>query len=385
VNKLIRYGALAAFVGVGAAGVAHADSATTTGGIKIKSDDGNFEAVIGGRIHFDGAIAMEDQGSDLHLSDSKKATGLFFRRVFLSLGGKLYGWEYHIDDDLSAGASGAGFNDVWISHAVFGNDQVYIGQHKPWRSLDEMASNNNLPLMERNILSANGIYGGRDYTQGLYYRYTNNGFWAGTSLYDDTKASKGAGPSYGANARVAFAPIVTKTEWFHVGLNYSFDNANGNKDGYAAMAPGYSTWYAKNGAGVTLVSFGAASGNNVNASTAAVELAGVYGPAFVEAEYGTTHQWEQANSSGATSASVQAYSVTAAYALTGESRPYDAASASYGGIRPNSVNGAWEVAVRYDHGKNKSLDAGCGLITKNATSSAPASKCSVSSITGGVN
>jgi phosphate-selective porin OprO/OprP len=82
---------------------------------------------------------------------------------------------------------------------------------------------------------------------------------------------------------------------------------------------------------------------------------------------------------------VQAYSVTAAYALTGESRPYDAASASYGGIRPNSVNGAWEVAVRYDHGKNKSLDAGCGLITKNATSSAPASKCSVSSITGGVN
>jgi len=44
-------------------GVAHADDASTTGGIKIKSSDGNFDASLGGRIHFDGLLNMPDSNA----------------------------------------------------------------------------------------------------------------------------------------------------------------------------------------------------------------------------------------------------------------------------------------------------------------------------------
>ncbi len=394
-NKLIRYSALAAFIGTGVSGLAHADSASTTGGLKIKSDDGKFEAAIGGRIHVDGSILMPDNDTDalgLSHAGGSNNSGFYFRRVFLSLTGKAYGWDYHIDEDFvgtstsvscnttsgkcsSTGGTAAGFNDVWFAHDVFGNDHLYIGQHKPWRSMDELASNNNIPLMERNIISANGIYGGRDFTQGLYYKYAKSGFWAGTSFYTDGKAGSNTGRSFGTNFRVAYAPIMEKTLWVHTGLTYSYDNVSPDGDGYSKLAPGYSTWYAKKGAGLTLVSFTGSTGNNVNGSTGTVELAGAFGPGFFQAEYGVDHQWEQVGKA----ATVDAYSVTGAWMLTGETRPYSAGDASYGGIKPDHSYGAVEMAVRYDSGKNKD-DLTCGFGPAGA-----ATKCTVSSITVGVN
>src|SRR5882757_8194911 len=140
VNKVLKYGALAVFVGVGAGAVAHADEATTTGGFKIKSSDGNFDASLGGRIHFDGLLNMPD--SNEHKIGSGAAddanSDFEFRRVFISLGGHLYGYEYRVDYDLAA----SNFQDVWIAHSLLPGGTIYIGQHKPWRSMDEIASNN---------------------------------------------------------------------------------------------------------------------------------------------------------------------------------------------------------------------------------------------------
>ena len=401
-NRIIRRTAAAIALAAGVQGLAHADTATTTGGLQIKSDDGNFEAGIGGRIQVDGALLQHDNDSNsLGISKGANASGFYFRRAFLTLTGKAYGFDYHVDEDFaggtttttattttdkttgdlatvkvaSTGGAAAGFNDVWIGHDVFGNDHVYIGQHKPWRSLDELASNNVTPLMERNILSKNGIFGGRDYTQGLYYKYDVSGFWAGTSFYTDGKAGSTTGRSFGSNARFAYAPIVSKTGWLHTGLTYSFDNVSPDGDGFGKIAPGYSTWYAYKGTGATLVSFSGSTGNNVNAGTGTAELAGAIGPVFLQGEYGLTHQWEQLGKT----ASVDAYSATIAYAITGETRPYDVGSATYGGIKPSHRYGAVELAVRYDDGRNWN-DATCAL-----NASDKASKCDISTLTVGVN
>jgi phosphate-selective porin OprO/OprP len=422
VNKLIRYSALAVFIGTGFSGAALADSASTTGGVKIKSDDGNFEAAISGRIHFDGSLQMPDDGNDaLGISKPSNNSGFFFRRVFLTLTGKAYGWDYHVDEDFAGGntsvsatsktgtcsdgkggtvkcvtsvstsvtgGTAAGFNDVWIGHDVLGNDHIYIGQHKPWRSLDEMASNNNTVFMERNILSANGLYGGRDFTQGVYYKYASHGFWAGASFYTDGKAGSTTGRSFGSNARLAYAPIVQKDMWLHAGLNYSFDNISEGGDGFKALSPTYSTWYGKksNTSGFALASFTGGTGNNVSGSTGAIELAGDFGPVFFQAEYGVDHQWESQPSASAPgvglAATIDAFSVTTAWMVTGEVRPYSAGDASYGGIKPNHTYGAFELAARYDHGRNRDLDA-CAVpavVTGAATASGSYS-CSVSSVT----
>src|ERR1700758_597365 len=102
VTRVFYRAAAAIAIGIGIQGLAHADTATTTGGFKIKSDDGNFDASIGGRIHFDGVILSPDNGAfgssstppaTHYGSDSlDNASGFYFRRVFLTLNGHAYGW-----------------------------------------------------------------------------------------------------------------------------------------------------------------------------------------------------------------------------------------------------------------------------------------------------
>src|SRR5882757_8354596 len=197
VNKLLRYSALAVFVGAGM-GVAHADDASTTGGIKIKSSDGNFDASLGGRIHFDALLNLPDKNSAKIGSGAGGASDtnsdFEFRRVFISLAGHVYkDFEYRIDYDIAS----SNFQDVWIAYADPIGGTVYGGQHKPWRSLDEIASNNNTVFLERNIASATVIYGGIDYTQGVYYAINKHAFladdniWGGASVYSLHKQGGG--------------------------------------------------------------------------------------------------------------------------------------------------------------------------------------------------
>ena len=93
-NKFLKYTAIAALL---AAPAAYADTPTTKGGLTIKSDDGRFEATVGGRIHFDGVMLNADDSQTANNENS----GFYFRRVFITLKGKAYGWSYQIDEDIS--------------------------------------------------------------------------------------------------------------------------------------------------------------------------------------------------------------------------------------------------------------------------------------------
>lgn len=384
VNKLLRYGALAVFVGAGV-GVAHADDATTTGGLKIKSSDGNFDASLGGRIHFDGLVNMPDNNDKKIGTGSTGDTGsdFEFRRVFVSLAGHLYGYEYHIDYDIS----NSGFNDVWIAHSLLPGGTIYIGQHKPWRSLDELASNNSIPFMERNIVSATGIYGGNDYTEGLYYSWNHtaftgsDNFWAGASGYSLHKMAAAAQvrtQGIGYNARVAYAPFVSPTSWAHVGVNFSSDNADNGSFGFK---PTYTYGGRSATTGFSLASYaGGATGNNPHQDAIGAELAGAFGPIYGQAEYTEL----QLNQEGKARNQIDAFSVAAAWTITGETRGYDKKNATYVAIKPAHSYGAFEALVRYDHGRNGLNDGNVGCADAG-TVAANITQCSVSMITAGLN
>jgi phosphate-selective porin OprO/OprP len=389
VNKLLQYSALAVFIGAGV-GVAHADEATTTGGIKIKSSDGNFDASIGGRIHFDGEVIEPDHGAKFGANDPAggEKSSFYFRRAFISLAGHLYGWEYHIDEDLAA-TSTNGFNDVWVAHSVIGSDAVYFGQHKPWRSLDELASNNITPFMERNIASATGVYGGRDFTDGVFYKWTHgftgsDNFFAGASVYtlgktantspaggssstnpNGTSATPGGalGSTFGQtegtgyNARIAYAPLIGDGYWAHVGVTAESDNADANAvaSNNTNQTNGYSLsstyiFVGRQGATATIASYGGGSpkGNNPNVTLVSGELAGAFGPVYASGEFVNAKY----NQTGKVSDTVQAFSGTVAWAITGESRPYDKSVATYGAIKPKHAYGAVEVLARFDWMRN---------------------------------
>ncbi len=412
-NKLLRYSVLAVFVGTGM-GVAHADEATTTGGLKIKSSDGNFDASLGGRIHFDGELIVPDHGALFGVNDPAggEKSSFYFRRVFISLAGHLYGWEYHIDEDLAA-TNQNGFNDVWIAHSVIGNDAIYLGQHKPWRSLDELASNNITPFMERNANSATGVYGGRDYADGVFYKWTHgftgsDNLFAGVSVYSLSKTSNQAGGGLtttstttttsgttttvtgptvqgqtqgtGYNARIAYAPIVKDGLWAHVGASVSSDNADGGGSGGYSLSSSY-IFVGRQAGSATLASYknAATGGNNPNVTSVAGELAGAFGPAYASAEF-TNAKYNQ---TGVAANTVQAFSATAAYLVTGETRPYDKNVATYGNIRPLHPYGALEVLVRYDALRNDG--AGGTFVGVSGAKGATITTDRASTFTAGVN
>ena len=364
VTKLFKYTAIAATIMAAGVSTAYADSASTKGGLTIKSDDGRFEATVGGRIHFDGALLNADAKE---VGGGNENSGFYFRRVFITLKGKAYGWMYQIDEDISGTASpGAGFNDVWLAKS-FGDNTVYFGQHKPWRSLDEMSSNNNTVFTERNALSANGLFGGRDYTNGVYYKYAADGLWVGASGYSQTKVSKGNTQGVGGNVRVAYgAPLLGEGSIVHVGFTYSADqfDLGGGKPGYGNPTSGYSTSYSKAGNSFNVFNGFATSATTAKVDTWTLEAMGIVGPVFLQGEYGSAKFKRDTDANDGQK--VDALSVTASWVVFGGARTYSAGDASYGGVKMNGVDGAVELGVRYDNVKNKDTDAKVSSLTVGA-------------------
>jgi phosphate-selective porin OprO and OprP len=361
----VKSGVCVALAGAGLAGLGqgHAAQAAAPGDMQVSSADGNFSARLGGRLQFDGYLDRNDGGSGIGsgVPGEDSSSGFRFRRAWLSVTGRIYGFDYHIDYDLASGT----LNRAWLSHRLPAGGTLYIGQDKPWASLDELASNANTPFLERNVTSASGVNSVATYTNGLYYAWHDHAFgdddnlWLGisaSSLHKQGKSTDTGTQGTAFNARIAYAPIVEKRRWLHFGA--SFINANAasgsTTSGTDELLASYV--YGNHFDGnekLTLASYAVSSNHGrPHANTLGAELAGAYGPAYLQAEYDRAAFHQE----GEPDDTVTAYSATAAYALTGETRPYVASDASYGGIEPLHGYGALELAVRYDRARNAGSD-----------------------------
>ncbi|MBL6751358.1 MAG: hypothetical protein ISP90_12595 [Nevskia sp.] len=403
----------AAALGIAAAGAASADQATTLGGLVVKSDDGNFIFSLGGRIHFDYTGIIQDKNSGFDSGAAENDGGFYFRRVFISLSGKIYGWRYRIDEDIANTSNpAAGFQDMFISRDLGSYGTVRIGQTRAWHSMDSLLSNNDKIFTERNVLSENGLFGGRDYTDGVFYRYNktnafkgNDNFWGGVSVYSLNKAgsttNQGTGTptqGMGYNARLAYAPLFTPRHWVHVGSSFSSDHA----DNGAALSTGYSTWYSYKGVAQNIMSLKGdqpattgtlaqiAGGNNPNANTVTAELASALGPLYLQGEFGQAKLRQPHPVSGAPNVqTADAFSVEGSYYLTGESKVYEPGIGTISSPKPLHPYGAVEVAVRYDYIRNRNLPANdtktCAPAIGSIRAGSFITKCSISSLDAGVN
>jgi len=417
VKQFVRNGAIAVFLGAGVSGAALADSAKTLGGIVVTSDDGNFVASLGGRVQFDYTGILPDKASSFDSGASENDSGFYFRRVFISLAGKVYGWRYRIDEDISNTSNpAAGFQDVYASHDIGDYGTVRIGQTRPWRGLDYLVSNNDKIFTERNINSETGLLGGRDFQQGVFYRYSrpstfksNDNAWGGVSIYSLNKAGastdQGTGTptqGIGYNTRLAYAPIVTPREWIHVGTSFSSDHA----DNGATLTSGSSVWYSYKGVTQNIVSLkgtqptttgtlaNIGGGNSPEVNTVLGELAGAFGPLYLQAEGGQAlFRQPQYSATNRNKEVVDSYSVEGSFYLTGETKRYDTSVATYATPKPLHSYGAVELALGYNNIVNHSIpqnDVGAsgatcapslGAIPKGTT----ITKCELSYITAGVN
>ena len=308
----------------------------TKGGLKITSADGKFEGSVGGRIHFDAYAFDRDQASTTGTTD--------FRRARLTLSGKALGWEYKLEQDFSGGTTTEGFRDVFIAKQALGG-KFTIGHFKPYRSMEELTSSNEITMMERPFSSATGLYNGRQFAQGIGYLRAGDSYTIGATVFNTRSAPNPRNEGVGGAARVTFAPINNETSTLHLGVSASTENNNLGSPNIVAAA----SYAGRRGPSQTIATTTGASGDTVTAL--GLEAAGSFGPLFFQSEYARASFERPLNGDQ----EVDTFYVMGSWMLNGGHKPYKAATGVFGSPKVTD-KGLWELTARYDTIENKDVD-----------------------------
>ncbi|WP_368564490.1 OprO/OprP family phosphate-selective porin [Pseudoxanthomonas sp. UTMC 1351] len=307
----------------------------TKGGIKITSADKKFEASVGGRIHFD------TYAFDRDLADVTGTTE--FRRARLTLAGKALGWEYKMEQDFAGGSNLDGMRDMYIAKSALGG-KFTIGHFKPYRSMEELTSSNEITMMERPFASATGIYNGRQFQQGVGYLTAGNNYTFGAAAFNLRGASGSRNEGTGASARFTYAPINNDDSTLHFGVSASTENANKGSANMTAVA----NYAGRRGPSQTLATTTGASGDSID--TVGLEFAGAFGPAYFQSEFARAKYGRPIGGDQ----DVETFYVMGSWMLTGQHKPYKSATGVFGSPKLGD-GGAWELTARYDTIENKEI------------------------------
>ena len=308
----------------------------TKGGIKVTSADKKFEAQIGGRLHFDAYAFDRDIAGTTGTTD--------FRRARLTLQGKAYGWDYKLENDFGAGGGYDGFRDVYVAKSALGG-KFTIGHFKPYRSMEELTSSNEILMMERPFASATGLFTNRQFQQGVGYLRAGSSYTAGFSAFNLRSASGPRNEGVGYAGRVTYAPINTADSTLHFGGWISHENMNQGSADFSAVA----NYAGRRGPAQTIATATGASGDSIDVY--AVEAAGAFGPLFLQGEYANATFGQPSGRDQ----DVTTWYVQGSWHLNGGHKPYKAATGFFGSA-PVGDKGLWELTARYDSIENKDLD-----------------------------
>ncbi len=314
--------------------VATAPKVETKGGLKVTSADKKFEASLGGRIHFDAYAFDRDLAATTGTSE--------FRRARLTLAGKALGWDYKLEQDFSAGSNLDGLRDAYIATSL-GGGKVTIGHFKPYRSMEELTSSNELLMMERPFASATGLFSGRQFQQGVGYQRAGDSYTAGFTVFNLRGASGTRNEGMGAAGRVTFAPINTETSTLHFGGWASQENNNQGSADLVATA----NYAGRRGPSLAIATTTGASRDTVTAY--GLEAAGAFGPLFFQGEYVNASFGQPLGPDQ----DVTTWYLQGSWLLNGGHKVYKSATGVFGS--PKVDRGLWELTARYDTIENKDL------------------------------
>jgi phosphate-selective porin OprO and OprP len=305
------------------------------------------------------------------------------------------------------GGGTSGIENAWLSYSGFtkytGLSGFLIegGVNDMGYTLDEATSSNDIMFLERASAQviATSIAAGDFRTYGGLRGY-NDWFWAGGfatgpltgAIHSDTTSvtglvpagctstvagvtcntvnvsTLGASEQYGSTARVSFQPLTGQNYSLHIGGDFEMlfsppvGPAGTNLAGRRVLT--LSDRPELRIDPTVLLNTGVIAGVS-HAEVYSVEAAAAWGPLFFQGEY----FWFQIDRENATTPNTSAAPnipgglpslhfnggyAEASWTFTGESRPYNPVTGSYGRVTPfNPVNvngtgrGAWEIAARY--------------------------------------
>ena len=307
----------------------------TKGGIKVTSADKKFEATVGGRIHFDSYAFDRDIASVTGTTE--------FRRARLTLGGKAFGWDYKMEQDFAAGTNLDGLRDLYIAKAALGG-KVTIGHFKPYRSMEELTSSNEILMMERPFASATGLFNGRQFQQGVGYQKAGDNYTVGFTAFNLRSTAGARNEGMGASGRVTYAPINNDNNTLHFGGWASAENLNKGSPNLTAVA----NYAGRRGPSQTIGTVTGASGDDV--TSFGLEAAGSFGPLFFQGEFANATFGAPLGGDQ----DLQTWYLQGSWLLNGGHKAYKSATGVF--ASPKVVDkGLWELTARYDTIENKDV------------------------------
>lgn len=378
----LKYCALVLFMGISITPV-YAFNIETKGSPKIRSDDGNIEAVFGARAHLDVHSFDDDKPSSAYppfgsqIPNSHPDGGFNFRRGYTDVTVRIYDLSFKFQNDFAAGTFPGSLREVWVG-AKLGPGQLTVGQFKAYRSMEELASSNEITMMERPSTSSTGIYSGRQWLMGVGYK----GIFAdqlGYAVDIMSLARTGmaiAGSSYGG--RLFWVPLAEEGNTLHFGFSYSVDDSGSG----SLPAKVVDVYGGRRGISQSLGIAGASAvpSGGSSQSTFAAEAAYSLGPVTLQGEYANSRLDNTHLVAGVPKDStIQAYYVQASWFVSGERSIYRKERGAFGKPDPISKWGALELAVRYDLAENTNQSLAADPCRTGT------SKCQVQVITLGAN
>ncbi len=338
------------------------------------------------RVHFD-AGGYNYRPNTAATAPQRLDDGVNVRRARIGVIGKFLGdWNYALIYDFGGASDGfastasvggtavgflpggalSGIENAYLSYTGFkpfgGKLAIEGGVMDLPYTLDEASSSNDIPFMERAAsgIAATNIAAG-DFRSTVGARWYTDTFWAGAYATGPTTGAihsassvnpPGTTEQFGVVARAAGQIVSGKDYSLHIGGDAQWLIQPPHN-----LIAGTQTLTLSDRPELridptTLVSTGALAGVS-GAQVYSAEAAATYGPLFFQGEY-FWFNVERNAFAPLPGLKFQGGYAEATYILTGESRHYNPASASYGGVvpaNPFSLTGggwgAWEIAGRY--------------------------------------
>ncbi len=288
---------------------------------------------LGGRLMLDAAVYDSD---DVDLN-----SGTEVRRGRLYASGRIDdAWFFKGQYEFTGTGSGQ-FKDLYIGYGGLGDDTtLLIGQLVEFGSLEDTSSSKYITFMERALPVLAFAPASRRIGVGIDTH--GQAWYAGAGVFgENSGVDEAEEDGIGASARMSCAPLLGEAKALHLGVWGAYREPRGDHLGRVRARP------ESHVSDTRLVDTGVISNLNAQVSYG-VEIAGVAGPLSVQGEYiGSELDRDRFDN--------ECYSGWYAYAswiLTGESRPYDAQSGTFGRLKPRRPAGqggagAWELAARY--------------------------------------
>jgi phosphate-selective porin OprO/OprP len=382
-----------AVIPAGKAGIASADGKFTANFHVVTQLDGaDYQQKGAGPTTVDlrrSGPALGASAANVDLSHARSLKdGDLFRRARIGVDGTAFSdWDYRILFDFGgSGVEDAGqLYETWIQYSGFKPFKIKAGAFSPSLGLDDQASTNSMPFLERAVVSdlARGLAAGDTRTAVQLYAATDR--WlaafavtgrtigvvntgtvvtftsAGTSTAPVT-ANLATAQSYddqlGFTGRLAGTPIRGSDYLVHLGVNVSYVDKPANAAGPAAATGvpalnsyviGLSNTPEVRVDGTKLINTGNIDAKN--ASTIGLEFAAQKKNFLLQSEY---TRFNVDRSDGISNPTFTGYYVSGTWVLTGEPRKYNTQSAAFDGPSVNhpfnpkaGTWGAWELALRY--------------------------------------